>query len=475
MSEESSYPETGAPTAGDDHAYRRLLRWYPRSWRAENGAVLLDSLREDARRQGRTRPTAADHRAAIVHGLGSRLTPGLALGTSVATLALAAGSALVQNAVLTLAPQGGPEVFIALAVVTIVVAPALLGVAIVCLLRFRAVLSDARSLVVLALVPAAFVCAWLTQLSWSAGFDELNRGDQAGAFGALWAPLFLVAASLGFGAFLLVADALGTRWGFARPLAISIGAVVGLVSVPAIGLSLLTPITTALGALGVAVVAARASRSGESLTPRDPISAGSPLPQSRAKGVSAGVLSLAGLGFLVSLFGIVYALTGHLWSAGATDGTVAMAQGISIALMGGVPTLTAWGLWATRNRRRPAQQWWVPLGFLALSLALYGVAYESSPNWEAMAPGIVASSIAGGIGVALWAAPRVPARGRARWALAGCAGIVYSAFLGFLVPPMAAFLVPIAALVLSLLAVRRGRDAPAADAKAPLTSPVSVA
>lgn len=475
MSDESVQPEAHESNPSDERAFMRLLRWYPRAWRAENGAVLLDSLREDARRRGRTRPASADYRAAIVHGLGSRLTPGLALGSSVAALALAAGSALAQNAVLTLAPQGAPEVFIALAVVTIVVAPALLGVAIVGLLRHRSVLSDSRSLAVLALVPAALACAWLTQLSWSVGFDELNRGEQAGAFGALWGPLFLIAASLGFGAFLLVADALGTRWGFARPLALSIGAVVGLVSVPAIGLSLLTPITTALGALGVAVVAARASRSGENPTPRAAIRAGTPLPQSRAKSVIAGVLSFAGLGFLVALFGIVYALTGHLWSAGATDGTVAMAQGISIALMGGVPTLTAWGLWATRNRRRPARQWWVPLGFLALSLALYGVAYEDSPEWEAMAPGIVASSIAGGIGVSLWAASRLPAHGRVRWALAGCAGIVYSAFLGFLVPPMAAFLVPIAAFVLSLLAIRRGRDTPAADANAPLTSPVSVA
>jgi len=475
VSGESPSPEAELPTAHDERAYRRLLRWYPRSWRAENGAVLLDSLREDARRQGWTRPAAADFRAAIVHGLGSRLTPGLALGASVAALALAAGAALVQNAVLTLAPQGAPEFFIALAVVTIVVAPALLGVAIVCLLRFWAVLSDPRSIAVLTLMPAALVCAWLTQLSWSAGFDELNRGDQLGAFGALWGPLFVIAASIGLVAFVVVADALGSRWGASRPLAITIGVVVGLVSVPAIGLSLLTPITTAVAALGVAIFAARVSRSDTSSTSTALVDAGGRPPQSGPKNVRVGVLFFAVLGFLVSIFGIVYALTGHLWSAGATDGTIAMAQGISIALMGGVPILTAWGLWVTRNRRLPAQQWWVPLGFLALSLALYGVAYENSPEWEAMAPGIVASSIAGGIGVAWWLAPRLPARARVRWALAACAAIVYSVFLGIFVPPMAAFLVPVAATVLALIALRRGRCSPPADANAPLTSPVSVA
>ncbi|GGA68163.1 hypothetical protein GCM10011490_18330 [Pseudoclavibacter endophyticus] len=53
--------------------FARLLRWYPKGWRERNGEVLLGAMLDEAERNGRDRPTAAEWRSAVVHGLGARL------------------------------------------------------------------------------------------------------------------------------------------------------------------------------------------------------------------------------------------------------------------------------------------------------------------------------------------------------------------------------------------------------------------
>ena len=45
-------------------AYRKLLRWYPREWRAENEEAMLGILLDVADHVGRTRPTRTDARGA---------------------------------------------------------------------------------------------------------------------------------------------------------------------------------------------------------------------------------------------------------------------------------------------------------------------------------------------------------------------------------------------------------------------------
>jgi len=73
--------------------YRRLLRWYPKSWRDKNEDVVVGSLLESARDNGQTHPTADDRRSIMFAGIRQR-----AIGTGrrslVATIALGAGVAI---------------------------------------------------------------------------------------------------------------------------------------------------------------------------------------------------------------------------------------------------------------------------------------------------------------------------------------------------------------------------------------------
>jgi hypothetical protein len=72
--------------------YRRLLRWYPKSWRDKNEDVVVGSLLESARDNGQAKPTADDRRTIMFAGMRQR-----AIGTGrrslVATVALGAGVA----------------------------------------------------------------------------------------------------------------------------------------------------------------------------------------------------------------------------------------------------------------------------------------------------------------------------------------------------------------------------------------------
>src|ERR1019366_3502773 len=73
--------------------YRRLLRWYPKSWRDKNEDVVVGSLLEPPRDNGQTHPTADDRRSILLAGNRQR-----AMGTGrrslVATVALGAGVAI---------------------------------------------------------------------------------------------------------------------------------------------------------------------------------------------------------------------------------------------------------------------------------------------------------------------------------------------------------------------------------------------
>ena len=53
--------------------YRRLLRWYPRSWRARHGEALLGIMLDEAEAVGRSRPTVGQRWSAFLHGTGTRL------------------------------------------------------------------------------------------------------------------------------------------------------------------------------------------------------------------------------------------------------------------------------------------------------------------------------------------------------------------------------------------------------------------
>lgn len=57
--------------------YRRLLMWYPHSWRARNEDAVIGMLVEQASDEGRGGPTVAERRSLVLNGLGERfLSPG---------------------------------------------------------------------------------------------------------------------------------------------------------------------------------------------------------------------------------------------------------------------------------------------------------------------------------------------------------------------------------------------------------------
>ena len=78
--------------------YRSALRWYPRSWRAQNADVVVGTLMDEADATGRQRPRPSELFSLAVHGLLSRVAvaPSASRGfrDRVAALSLGAGFAL---------------------------------------------------------------------------------------------------------------------------------------------------------------------------------------------------------------------------------------------------------------------------------------------------------------------------------------------------------------------------------------------
>ncbi|HEX4444426.1 MAG TPA: hypothetical protein VHZ81_12690 [Galbitalea sp.] len=87
--------------------YRRLIRWYPKRWRAANGDALLGALLDHAEDEGRLSPSTAERSAIARAGLAQRF--GLA-GTSSSRLTLSLGGVAVILA--TVVPLVGRLVFI---------------------------------------------------------------------------------------------------------------------------------------------------------------------------------------------------------------------------------------------------------------------------------------------------------------------------------------------------------------------------
>lgn len=71
--------------------YTKLIRWYPRAWREENGEVFLGMLEDDAAARGATKPGFAEAWSIRGHGLAERASSKVAL--VLAFLALVASSA----------------------------------------------------------------------------------------------------------------------------------------------------------------------------------------------------------------------------------------------------------------------------------------------------------------------------------------------------------------------------------------------
>lgn len=415
-------------------AFERLLRWYPAWWRAANGDVLLGSLLDHAEHEGRKRPSRDEALSAVVNGLAMRLDTRVALWSSVVALVL-------SSSVWMLGLRGAYT-----GVVTTGIAPVLALIGVVALIRSRGWIAPLRTLIVLAVLVGALILAALAQLSWARGFDLADAGIALAGLAAAWVPLFIGGWVVGgFGLALLLDGVLTpTRIpGFGR---IAIAIIVGALAAPVLGVGLINPVMSNVVAVIVAIVALRTVERGDA-TPTHALRSPSRADESRRSGQRLAWFSVAG-----GLVGVAYALTGTAWSAGATDGTVAMGQGITIMLAASIPLLAAVGLDASKHRGRIVV--WGPLCVAVVALIAVAVAYMFAPEWEGMGPWMTLSAALGGGALAWWATPRLRGPLAARVAVGIASGIAYAALIGITVIPVLAFAVPIFGVIVAL----RGRS-----------------
>lgn len=423
--------------------FRRLLLWYPRSWREGNGDVLLATMLDEAERAGRTRPSAGERWSALGHGLGTRLDAALALGVGLAALAVAAVAGVITWMITPPALAGAGWVLPTL----IALCSWLVAVGAVSLARQRGLVTEPRAAVLGVLFLVAVALTAMTQIGWGLAFDAADDGTEAVGLGAVWVWLFGAASILGITALALFTEALLRHTALRSAARVVLATVCGAVLAPTIGVTLLSPTVPAVGAAAVAVLALipmraarRASRAAAGAEFIAPIPGEVPARTRRAARRLAWFSAAGGA------FGVVFALTGSLWT-GAADSTAAMSQGITIALAAALPLLAAIGIVVVARRRSRVAHTWGPLVLVALALAAVVVAHRGAPAWEAMAPGFAVAAGLGGAALAWWLAPRLRGPVRTRIPVAVLSGVAYAALFGVLVAAALAFVVPVIAVV----------------------------
>ncbi|PPF45906.1 hypothetical protein C5B85_04370 [Pseudoclavibacter sp. AY1F1] len=76
-------------------SYSKLLRWYPKAWRGENGDVFLGMLEDDAAARGATKPEFTEAWSIRVHGLAERASYKIALALALVAVVSFSGPAVV--------------------------------------------------------------------------------------------------------------------------------------------------------------------------------------------------------------------------------------------------------------------------------------------------------------------------------------------------------------------------------------------
>jgi hypothetical protein len=166
--------------------YRRLLQWYPRPWREQNGEVLIGTALDAAEAEGRTRPAAVEILQMALHGIAERATVRVALVTAVAALLCAFATQVVLITSIRIVAQWGAG-WLPLALGAL--SGILQTLSLLALLRSTGRMRPGRLVPVMLTASAAWALAFLAAWSWSVGFDRADAGvaDTAfsGAFTAL--------------------------------------------------------------------------------------------------------------------------------------------------------------------------------------------------------------------------------------------------------------------------------------------------
>lgn len=458
----------------DERRFRRLLAWYPRSWRRDHGEVLVAMMLDEAERTGRARPTSAENRAAVVHGLGARLGAMTAIvAASFAILAIAAG----QVGILFLT-GGGQALHEPLLFAMTGVAPAATGIALVALMRAAGLLGDGAALSAAACLALAGVCSGSAGIGWSQGFDAADAGLPQTGLAALTVPLAGAGTLLTLIAFILLLTPPLRRTGVGSAGSL-LAVVVSAIAAPvAGGLVFFSPGTTAVAAIAVLVVAALprvrdARRREGSRAPSTPLRT-VPLAPASEEAASGALLRrvLAGIAFIGGAAGMAWAFAGAAWSTSARgDETQAMREGIVVLALSMIPALTALGIVLSRSRRTAARDVWVPVIAASTGFAAIAADYAISDGRGDLTVGWVGGAVAIGVALAWWIVARMPLSGAGGNGIGMRIGVglgivlAYALVLGLALTPMLAFTTPVVALVVLVLPWRRasrGTSAPAA-------------
>ena len=416
-----------------ESAFRRLLRWPPRDGRPPHGEIFVSTLLDVAHDENRAAPSPAEIRDAAVHGTAARLDRRFAVLSALSAAALSVVAGVIA------ATGFGPGI---LGLLLSTVAPLLTSWSVISVLRLRGVLADGPALVALVASSLAWTLSGLTTLSWSLGFDAADAGLPAPPLAEAWIPLFAAATVIGGVTIAVVVEPVLRRARLPLIGRVVVGGVGGAMLAPLLGLATLSPVTTGAGALAATVLAMK----GRSVTPSPP-----PRPalvigaRARARGRRAA-RPLAIVAALGGVLGVLYAFSGQLWSPGALDGTMAMAQGITILTLSAVPLLAALVVSAIRPRSSTIG----PAAVAALGCGILAVAYAGAPDAAAMWPLMQLSAATIGAAIAWWLVPRVGLSRPAAVTVGVVAGLVYAAFLGVMIGPLLTFGVPVMATVLAL-------------------------
>lgn len=428
--------------------FTRLTRWYPKQWRTEHGAVLIGTMMDAAADEGRTRPTRAERRSAVLHGLGTRLN---------------ARFALISAAAATVLGVLGLFAFIAslsgIAQMLFAAVPWLIALAAIAILRSSTAISGPSALAIAALATLAFALGFVTTLSWSIGFDLADEG-RAGTWFSDTLLLWVTATwATGAAAITLLGDRLLAATRLPRAARLAVAFVGGLIVVPMIAAAVVSIFLQPLLALGMLILTLRMNTNTNANQANQPavhpaasISAPAEAPPASPAPRRAGLI-LSWTACALSLLGLAYATTGSTWSAGGPDGTQAMRTGIAVMLGAGALLLVGIAI-GTRGHgpvwRRTAPTLLIAAGFACASVGSL-LATASAP-WSH--PTVFAAPVAIAIGVAaliIGGRRGTPAQ---RWMIGVGAGLIVAALALVLLPALA-FTVPLIAAGFALARPRR--------------------
>lgn len=422
--------------------YRRLMRWYPASWRVQHEEFMLDTLRERAESSGGHRTLRGEAWSMRLHGLGERLSLRLASALSLAALAVLTVAGVQRVAL----PPAGIWMWLGLTF-SVAVGPTLLSVAVIAMLRSRGVFSSPAAVGVSVVAIVAWSLALVTALSWSIGFDEADAGVARTLLGNLFVPLFLASCLAGTA---VIAPICASRMMRIRPqwarwlLAILAAAV----TVVPVGLGSISPVSGIVVSIVLFVVAQRLRGETRARRVSPPFQ-----PRPLTRGIRRRIVGLAIVSGSVGLLSVSFALTGSFWTTVTLDGTQAMNLGLATGSLAAIPVAVAGGIAMTRHH---GARFWAPTLALIAALAAVSAGQFAGAGHPLQWPLILAAGACLGIGAAFVFSRLLPGGRMVRLIAMVGISMAVAVSIGLVTAMLLPVVAPLVAIAVVVWAIRSG-------------------